>query len=667
MGVMGSTRAALPRRPSGPGGEVASPPMDGADLYDRVAGSLYGLLIGDARAKGRDGSLHAGDGQQALAMLDAILQKTHDDNVDLAHAFRRQVVELYRTGGTDGGRLGLYRGDRRSFREALIKLVEGAEPEEAASGTAGDGAAVRVAPVVLTLRQASDDELADALVESALCTHTDPRAVAAAGAIGWMVRIGMSFNGSARDLVDDELVGFCRLVEERAARARGGAPSSVFADALAKVVEHIDDDLVALGEAVVAHARTTTEEPVERADGYALVSPLLSIAVVARTATFADAIEEASLSGVHSAGALVGQVAGALYGRQDIPVRWLDRLRARGAIEDRIAAVVRPSTGFSPGFSLYELERGWTAIVDEEAAYPDDVRPAEFTTDEETLDLAGFGSSLNETMKIARDALDTDSGEELFRGNMHPTVELDMGPARRAVKKAKAPEAQLGLFERPSTPAPAKAPPPAKPAPAAVIEPPAREATHAALLLEAAAGLPDLVTIVLGDITTQQVDAIVNAANTSLLGGGGVDGAIHRAGGPSILEACQKIRSAQGGCKTGDAVITTGGSLPATWVIHAVGPRWRGGEHGEPDLLRRAYDRSLALAAEHGARTVAFPAISAGTYRYPLDAAARVALEALRDGAQAWLGAFDELRMVLFDQETFEAFQHAAHLLRTGE
>lgn len=138
------------------------------------------------------------------------------------------------------------------------------------------------------------------------------------------------------------------------------------------------------------------------------------------------------------------------------------------------------------------------------------------------------------------------------------------------------------------------------------------------------------ITLFRGDITTVKADAIVNAANSSLMGGGGVDGAIHRAGGAAILEECRKIVARQGGCATGEAVITTAGRLPAKYVIHTVGPVWNGGNKQERKLLAGCYINSLKLAKQHGVRTIAFPNISTGIYRFPKEEAAGIAVEQVR-------------------------------------
>lgn len=163
-----------------------------------------------------------------------------------------------------------------------------------------------------------------------------------------------------------------------------------------------------------------------------------------------------------------------------------------------------------------------------------------------------------------------------------------------------------------------------------------------------------------GDITTQDADAIVNAANSSLLGGGGVDGAIHRKGGPAILEECMKIRAAQGSCAPGNAVITGGGKLAARWVVHTVGPVWRGGEANEDQTLANAYKNSLARAMEVDAKIVAFPSISTGAYGYPVDKAAAVAMNAIKEYLSRNQAVFSEIRFVLFDDRTFQAYEAAA-------
>ena len=139
------------------------------------------------------------------------------------------------------------------------------------------------------------------------------------------------------------------------------------------------------------------------------------------------------------------------------------------------------------------------------------------------------------------------------------------------------------------------------------------------------------IKVIHGDITTLTVDAIVNAANNSLMGGGGVDGAIHRAGGPAILAACKKIVHQQGECKTGEAVITTGGNLPAKYVIHTVGPVWHGGKHGEESLLADAYRNSLHLAVKHQIKSIDFPNISTWVYNFPKEKAAKIAINTVKD------------------------------------
>ncbi len=167
--------------------------------------------------------------------------------------------------------------------------------------------------------------------------------------------------------------------------------------------------------------------------------------------------------------------------------------------------------------------------------------------------------------------------------------------------------------------------------------------------------------LVEGDITRQETEAIVNAANTRLLGGGGVDGAIHRAGGPQILEECKKI----GGCPTGEARITGGGRLPARWVIHTVGRVYRDGRHGEPALLTGAYRSSLQLASERGIKSLAFPSISTGAYGYPLPEAARIALTTARD----YLVAHPEIglvRFVLFGEAALRTYEAVLDDLQAG-
>jgi O-acetyl-ADP-ribose deacetylase (regulator of RNase III) len=164
-------------------------------------------------------------------------------------------------------------------------------------------------------------------------------------------------------------------------------------------------------------------------------------------------------------------------------------------------------------------------------------------------------------------------------------------------------------------------------------------------------------TLVRGDITEQDTEAIVNAANSGLLGGGGVDGAIHRAGGARILEECRKIRTAKGECPTGESVITCGGNLKARFVIHTVGPVWHGGEQGEEMLLENAYRNSLLLAAAHSIRSIAFPSISTGAYGFPIGRASAIAMKTV-SGFLKNDSSVEDVRFVVYSHEDYEVYAY---------
>lgn len=167
-----------------------------------------------------------------------------------------------------------------------------------------------------------------------------------------------------------------------------------------------------------------------------------------------------------------------------------------------------------------------------------------------------------------------------------------------------------------------------------------------------------------GDITQQSTNAIVNAANSSLMGGGGVDGAIHRAGGPAILDDCRKIISRIGSLETGKAVITTGGNLKAKYVIHTVGPIWHGGNNGERELLVSAYSESFKLAVAYKLKSISFPSISTGAYRFPIDEAASIAIDTMVKMVKKIPSALNEVIFVLFDNHSFEVYQRALEEIR---
>lgn len=167
-----------------------------------------------------------------------------------------------------------------------------------------------------------------------------------------------------------------------------------------------------------------------------------------------------------------------------------------------------------------------------------------------------------------------------------------------------------------------------------------------------------MIQVIRDDITKIEVDAIVNAANTSLLGGGGVDGAIHRVGGKSILEECQKIRSKQGGCKVGEAVITTAGKLPAKFVIHTVGPVWNDGRNNEEHLLYSAYSNCLKLAIRNNIASISFPNISTGIYKFPKEKAADIAMKAISDFLEINHNAIKKIIFVCFDDENYNIYNN---------
>jgi O-acetyl-ADP-ribose deacetylase len=173
-----------------------------------------------------------------------------------------------------------------------------------------------------------------------------------------------------------------------------------------------------------------------------------------------------------------------------------------------------------------------------------------------------------------------------------------------------------------------------------------------------------VISLVQGDITRQDTDAIVNAANSSLLGGGGVDGAIHRTGGPTILEECRAIRARQGGLPAGEAVMTSGGNLKARFVIHTVGPIWHGGSQGEESTLASAYRNSLDLARQSGIKTIAFPSISTGAYGFPIEKAARIAFKTVSDWVQAHPGEVKEVRFVVFSASDRRVYEEAMNKQR---
>jgi ADP-ribosylglycohydrolase len=357
-----------------------------ATLRDRIAGSFYGLLVGDAlgcpvegwsreqiartygrlaemeepRGRWRPRGLHSDDGQQAIALCDAVLETPEQPGP----AFARLLVDLLRQ-GPRGAAFGLHRGTGANFRGTVSTLAAGAAWDQAATTTAGNGAAMRIAPVALYHR----DDLAalrESVVGVSRVTHGDIRGIAAAGAVAFLVARALTHTGPARALGDDALLAFVRRVEDRAAAVLGTrAHQHDVAEGLARVIEGLDlGRAVALGR-IEGLARRGAARPVGATAGFALGSVLTAILMFLTIADFEGAVMETVMLGgdADTTGAMVGQMAGALYGEQAIPERWRTALVACGALEDRIDALLARQPPFHPAVPVVELERPWAMLL----------------------------------------------------------------------------------------------------------------------------------------------------------------------------------------------------------------------------------------------------------------------------------------------------------------
>lgn len=774
-------------------------------LRDRVSGSLYGLLVGDALgcpAEGmsaeaiaetygrldemreadrwwRPAGLHSDDGQQAIALLDAVLA----DPIRPVAPFARGLVALRNAGPAGFRRFGLHRGTGGNFRNTVMALRKREDLEaktleedalfEHATVTAGNGAAMRVAPLALFFREDADAML-DAVMRTARLTHADVRGIAGAAAVAFVVQRALALPTSSESPLAGidraGLLAFVRRAEDVAIKALGESEHARGMGAILEaILPHAAEDLAALCERIANEAEKQSDRPVGAGAGFAPASVTLSLCVALQARTFEDAIVDVISAGedTDTTAAMVGQMVGAACGRSQIPPRWMSALWARGVLEDRIDALVTRRVPFTAGFSLVELESPWTealyagqdakrkggkrkdsakaaADVDNEEPEEEVAPPAPSLFDRGAASQASPASAnsnaesgdFEDDRSVAEgedDVGDDDEADEPFWMTMEserqtqeaadsspPTVDA-AEPKPSAAKVASPPaiaappknegkaddDNQLSIFDvapartigrpRPeanstmSSPAVASTPDPAAarttPSPEERTTPAPEEFTSPAPEKPRANGVsskkegplfagPEAVvedppvdeiqlpsgtklTLLKGDITKVRVDAIVNAANSSLLGGGGVDGAIHKAGGPDILDECREIRARQGGCKTGEAVITTAGRLPALRVIHTVGPRWRGGEHREEELLKNAYANALRLARENNLKSVAFPSISTGIYRFPIERAARIALQQIAEESASHPGAIDAVTIVLFEAPDLWIYQRA--------
>ena len=779
-------------------------------LRDKISGSLYGLLVGDALGcsvegfsredldtevglvdrmmdgirRWRPAGLHSDDGQQALALCDAVLATPSAPTL----AFAKHLVALREEGPSGFRRFGLHRGTGANFRSTVMALKKGAPLTKdnvyaGSKETAGNGAAMRVAPLALFYRD-DEERLLDQLVATARVTHRDARGIAAAATVAWCVKTALTSTTPLSEWSLEPLLHFVRRCEDKCdALFSTTADSHDMSRVLAVVVQHLNASQADLLEVIEREASACTSSPVRAGVGFCVASVATSVAFFLRAKKFKHALQDIIAVGddTDTTAAMVGAMCGAYFGREAIPEDWLDDLHARAMLDDRVLALEMRWPSFKPSFSLTDLESRWCEALwegppestdDDDgdaapapepqlslvasapiAAVEDDKEDNEDKKDNDVVDNAAEAAAEEDesianvedaSNNVAADAVDEDEDEDedeldeelpfwmdgdedaanafedddvepvLAAGdvsdtedgydaqaqqsetveddNEAATLSPDVVAAEPAAEAAKEPVSggQMSIFDALAQPSPAQSSPAqsaslapitstpteaqAKPAAKATPEP---QPTPQAAPVEAEpAAEPTVdddkptrqriprefkthICLEKGDITKTRSSAIVNAANTSLLGGGGVDGAIHRAGGPAILDECKDVRARQGGCKTGEAVITTAGKLPADKVIHTVGPRWRGGDQGEADLLQNAYVSSLELARQNGLRTVAFPSISTGVYRYPIERAAPLALATVSSYLNEFPNAFDEVRFVLFDAPDLWVYEKA--------
>jgi len=355
------------------------------DQRDRIAGALYGLLVGDAfgcpvegwaaarihqtygrltemeepKGRWRPRGLHSDDGQQALAIGDAVLEAPHHPGP----GFARRIVELLQQGPARAS-FGLHRGTGGNFRQTAQALANGSPWDAAASMTAGNGAAMRIAPVALYHRD-DDDALAAAVIDVSRVTHHDIRGLAAAGAVAWLVARALRLTRPARTLASVDLVAFVRALEGRSATILG-EPAHLhdFSQGLERLVAAVDHPRAGVFALIESLARQGTSRSTGLTDGFVMGSVMTAIYQFLISDDYEQTlIETVALGGdADTTGALVGQMCGARYGEAAIPMRWREALLAYGALGDRIDALLARQAPFAPAISLVELERPWTEL-----------------------------------------------------------------------------------------------------------------------------------------------------------------------------------------------------------------------------------------------------------------------------------------------------------------